>query len=83
MEIQLVPETGARTTKKDQCIDLYVGADGSVRLSGYELGPSVRMVDDDYEYHVNVSAAAVPNQVFARFARNFGPKGAVQEFRVL
>ena len=63
MEIQLVRETwGENDKKKDRCIDLYVGADGSVRLSGYELGPSVKeWSDDDYEYHVNVSAQPSPN----------------------
>ena len=68
---------------KDRWIDLYVGADGSVRLSGYELGPSVKeWSDDDYEYHVNVSAAAVPKLVFALLREKYlGRRGAVQEFR--
>ena len=74
---------GARTTKKRIGGDLYFGADGSVRLSSYELGPSVKeWSDDDYEYHVNVSAAAVPKLVFALLREKYlGRRGAVQEFR--
>jgi hypothetical protein len=84
MEIQLVRESWGENDKKtDRWIDLYVGADGSARLSGYELGPSVKeWSDDDYEYHVNVSAAAIPKLVFALLREKYlGRRGAVQEFR--
>jgi hypothetical protein len=85
MEIQLVRESwGENDKKRDRCVDLYVGADGSVRLSGYDLGPSLkeRSDDVDYEYHVNVPATAVPKLVFALLREKYlGRRDAVQEFR--
>jgi len=76
---------GARTTKKGigGC-DFYVAADGSARLSRHDLRPSLKESsdDEDYEYHVNVPAAAVPKLVFALLREKYlGRSGAVHEFR--
>jgi hypothetical protein len=73
MEIQLVRESWGENDKKgDRWVDLYVGADGSARLSRHDLRPSLEESsdDEDYEYHVNVPAAAVPS--VKRKALNFG-----------
>jgi hypothetical protein len=60
MEIQLVRESWGENDKKS--VDLYVGAEGSVRLSSYDC-PSLKERSDeaDYEYHVNVPATSAPN----------------------
>ena len=85
MEIQLVRESGGENDKKrDRWVDLYVGADGSARLSRHGLRPSLKDSADveDYEYHVNVPAAAVPKLVFALLREKYlGQIDAVQEFR--
>ena len=48
MEIQLFQESwGKNDNKRNRCVDLYVGADGSVRLSSYDLGPSLKERSDD------------------------------------
>jgi hypothetical protein len=80
MEIQLVREReGENDNKRDRWVDLYVGADGSARLSRHDLRPSLK---EDYEYHVNVPAAAVPKLVFALLREKYlGRSDAVQEFR--
>jgi hypothetical protein len=80
MEIQLVREKeGENDNKRDRWVDLYVGADGSARLSRHDLRPSLK---EDYEYHVNVPAAAVPKLVFALLREKYlGRSDAVQEFR--
>ena len=80
MEIQLVREMeGENDNKRDRWVDLYVGADGSARLSRHDLRPSLK---EDYEYHVNVPAAAVPKLVFALLREKYlGRSDAVQEFR--
>ena len=78
MEIQLVRERGSENdNKRDRWVDLYVGADGSARLSRHNLHPSLKKSSDDeeYEYHVNVPAAAVPKLVFALLREKIsGPK---------
>jgi hypothetical protein len=80
MEIQLVRERGGENdNKRDRWVDLYVGADGSARLSRHDLHPSLK---EDYEYHVNVPVAAVPKLVFALLREKYlGRSDAVQEFR--
>ena len=43
MEIQLVRESGGENDKtRDRWVDLYVGADGSARLSHHDLRPSLK-----------------------------------------
>ena len=42
MEIQLVREGGENDNKRDRWVDLYVGADGSARLSRHDLRPSLK-----------------------------------------
>ena len=43
MEIQLVRERGGENdNKRDRWVDLYVGADGSARLSRHDLRPSLK-----------------------------------------
>jgi hypothetical protein len=70
---------GENDNKRDRWVDLYVGADGSARLSRHDLRPSLK---EDYEYHVNVPAAAVPKLVFALLREKYlGRSDAVQEFR--
>jgi hypothetical protein len=61
MEIQLFREGWGDDKKRERCVDLYVGAGGSVRLSSYDLGLSLkeRSDDADYEYHVNVGRPSV------------------------
>ena len=85
MEIQLVRERGSENDKKrDRWVDLYVGADGSARLSRHDLRPSLKESsdDEDHEYHVNVPAAAIPKLVFALLREKYlGRSDAVQEFR--
>jgi hypothetical protein len=86
MEIQLFREGWGDDKKRERCVDLYVGAGGSVRLSSYDLGPSLkeRSDDADYEYHVNVPATAAPKLVFALLREKYlGRRDAVQEFREL
>ena len=80
MEIQLFRESwGENDKKRDRCVDLYVGAGGSVRLSSYDLGH-----DAHYEYHVNVPATAAPQLMFALLREKYlGRRDAVQEFREL
>jgi hypothetical protein len=84
MEIQLVRESGDENDKKREWVDLYVGADGSAKLSRHDLRPSFKetSADEDHEYHVNVPAAAVPKLVFALLREKYlGRSDAVQEFR--
>jgi hypothetical protein len=85
MEIQLVWESGDENDKtRDRWVDLYVGADGSARLSHHDLRPSRKESsdDEDHEYHVNVPAAAIPKLVFALLREKYlGRSDAVQEFR--
>ena len=85
MEIQLVRESWGENDKNgDRWVDLYVAADGSARLSRHDLRPSLKESSDDenYEYHVNVPAAAVPKLVFALLREKYlGRSGAVQECR--
>jgi hypothetical protein len=55
-----------------------------VRLSRHDLRPSLKESsdDEDYEYHVNVPAAAVPKLVFALLREKYlGRSDAVHEFR--
>jgi hypothetical protein len=82
MEIELVRESwGENENKGDRWIDLYVGADGPVRLSHLRPSPKGSSAED-YEYHVSVAAAAVPKLVFALLREKYlGRSDAVHEFR--
>jgi hypothetical protein len=84
MEIELVRESwGENENKGDRWVDLYVGADGPVRLSHHDLRPSLKGPSaEDYEYHVSVAAAAVPKLVFALLREKYLGRSAVHEFRV-
>jgi hypothetical protein len=84
MEIELVRDSwGENENKGDRWVDLYVGADGPVRLSHHDLRPSLKGSSaEDYEYHVSVAAAAVPKLVFALLREKYlGRSDAVHEFR--
>jgi hypothetical protein len=73
------------TTRKGNGALTFIGAGGSVRLSSYDLGPSLKERSDDAdEYHINVPATAAPKLVFASLREKYlGRRDAVQEFREL
>jgi hypothetical protein len=63
---------------------LAVNADGSVKLDAQDMGPGVEKIwgDDDYEFWVDVPAAALHKMVFALLREKYsGRGGAVDEFR--
>jgi hypothetical protein len=66
-----------------RAIDLSVDADGAVRLEAQDMGTAVREVwgDSDYEFWVDVPAAALRKLVFALLCEKYsGRDGAVDEF---
>ena len=77
MEIQLVRESWGENDKKgDRWVDLYVGADGSARLSRHDLRSSFKESsdDEDYEYHVNVPGSPPQISVCIASREISGPK---------
>ena len=64
-------------------VRLSVNADGSVRLDAQDMGKQVEEVwgDSDYEFWVDVPAAALHKLVFALLREKYsGRDGAVDEF---
>jgi hypothetical protein len=64
-------------------VRLSVAADGSVRLDAQDMGKRVEEVwdDSDYEFWVDVPAAALRKLVFALLREKYaGRSGAVDEF---
>lgn len=67
-------------------IDLVLKDDGTLDLSGQDMGPIVRQVwgDSDYEYGVRIAAADLPRLAFALIAEHYrGDLSAVQKVREL
>jgi hypothetical protein len=69
---------------KARAVDLSVKADGSLRMLAHDMGKLVQEVwgEDEYEYWVDVPAAAVQELAFVLLRAAFsGRERAVDEFR--
>jgi hypothetical protein len=65
-------------------VRLAINADGSLRLDAQDMGTAVEKIwgDDDYEYWVDVPAAALHKLVFALLREKYSARSdAVDEFR--